>query len=364
MLIFVLRWRVTHCDDPRLMRFFNGFDEFLKINHNPLSQLADFYPFLQRLPSYLVPTHLRARKSHIKEKDLYVSSWLEAKHKIENGTACPSFCADMARCQKIEGFSDSLAGYISGSLLEAGTDTTSSTLYGFVQAMILFPSVQKCAQAELDRVVGSARLPTMDDEPRLQYIRGCVKESLRWMPTAIMGGLPHAVTREDEYMGYRIPAGAAVVNNVYTIHMDPDRYPAPRTFDPDRYKDDLVSAYESASNPDGTKRDHFTFGAGRRICPGMHVAERSLFLGISRLLWGFNIEAKADERTGEKVIPDPERYTEGLACMPEPYEADIQVRSEARETIMRMEWEAAKTSLDEVSGQWKSVPEGMKLPKL
>jgi cytochrome P450 len=49
--------------------------------------------------------------------------------------------------------------------------------------MVLFPEVQRKAQAEIDEVVGPDRMPDMDDEPNLQYIRGCVKESLRWMPS-------------------------------------------------------------------------------------------------------------------------------------------------------------------------------------
>jgi hypothetical protein len=86
-------------------------------------------------------------------------------------------------------------------LFEAGSDTTSSTLYGFVQAMLCFPDVQKRAQEEIDRVVGPDRLPTMDDEPNLQYIRGYIKETLRWMPTTIIGAVPHAVTQNDYYEG-------------------------------------------------------------------------------------------------------------------------------------------------------------------
>ena len=68
----------------------------------------------------------------------------------------------------------------------------------------------------------------------LQYIRGCMNESLRWMPTTAIGAVPHAVTKDDEYMGYLIPKGARVLNNVYAIHHDPKRFPDPRHFDPDR----------------------------------------------------------------------------------------------------------------------------------
>lgn len=89
-----------------------------------------------------------------------------------------------------------------------------------------------------------------------------------WMPTTILGAVPHATTAEDIYKGYFIPKGAGILNNVWTINTDPRRAPNPRRFDPSRYENDTLSLFDSASNPDGTKRDHFTFGAGRRICPG------------------------------------------------------------------------------------------------
>jgi cytochrome P450 len=120
-------------------------------------------------------------------------------------------CVDLVKSQESEGFSDDLAAYISGSMLEAGSDTTYSTLVGFVQAMVLYPDVAKTAQAEIDKVCGD-RLPGLEDEANMQYIRACVKESLRWMPTAILS-VPHAVIRDDFYNGFRIPKGAGVMAN-------------------------------------------------------------------------------------------------------------------------------------------------------
>ena len=99
--------------------------------------------------------------------------------------------------------------------------------------MILFPEVPRKAQEEMDRIVGSERLPTMDNEPKLQYIRGCVKESLRWIPATILGAVLHAVTQDDAYMGYLIPKGDGVMNNAYTINMDPKRFLNPREFQPE-----------------------------------------------------------------------------------------------------------------------------------
>lgn len=80
--------------------------------------------------------------------------------------------------------------------------------------MLVFPEVLKKCQEEVDRVIGSDRMPAMDDMPDLPYIRARVKESLRWIPTVILR-VPHATLKEDFYMGYRIPEGATVINNVW-----------------------------------------------------------------------------------------------------------------------------------------------------
>ena len=344
------------------MQLFKGFAEFGRIIQTGTAHIVDGFPILKYLPSSVLRIKNQAKKSHKAEKRLYLGTWLDAKISIEEGTARPCFCVQMAKQQRELGLSDEQAGYLSGSLLEAGSDTTSSTLYGFVQAMVLFPEVQKKAQQETDRLAGPDRMPTMDDEPRLQYIRGCVKESLQWMPTAILG-VPHALIQDDEYMGYHLPKGAGVIVNNYTIHTDPSRYPEPREFNPDRYQYDFQNASDSAANPDVSQRDQFTFGTGRRICQGMHVAERSLFLAIARLLWGFNIEPALD-LDGTKIMPDPDKYTQGFVIQPEPYLARITPRSETKADLIARKWSEAQEKLDPFTEQWKKVPEGMALPSL
>lgn len=336
-----------------MKQLFNGFAEFAAINQTGAAALIDFFPWLRNLPEFLLPTQKKAKELHKHEKALYLGHWLKSKEEVQKGTIKPCFCVGMAAAQKVDGFSDDQAAYISGTLLEAGSDTTSSTLYAFVQAMLLFPEVQQKAQEEIDRVVGSDRLPNMEDESDLQYVRACMKETLRWMPTTILGAVPHAVTQDDVYRGYLIPKGAGVMNNVWSIHMDPGRHPNPRKFDPERYADDRQSLADAAANPDSTKRDQFTFGAGRRICPGIHVAERSLFLGISRILWAFNIEPALDQQ-GQPILPDPDNLTQGFVCLPEEFPAKITPRSKARAERVVQEWkEAEQECLDPETKQWR-----------
>ncbi|KAL1885839.1 hypothetical protein Plec18167_001335 [Paecilomyces lecythidis] len=356
----VFGWRTPTYEDDKMKQLFEGFSEFSEINQTGIAALVDFFPILRSLPDFLVKAQRKAKQLHMAEKKLYVEHWLRAKDDIRCGTIKPCFCVGMAKAQAQDGFSDDQAAYISGTLLEAGSDTTSSTIYAFIQAMVLFPEVQRKAQAEIDQVIGSNRLPTMDDLPNLQYIRACMKEALRWMPTTILGAVPHAVTQDDEYMGYLIPKGAGVMNNVWAIHMDPNRYPSPRSFDPERYKDDHQSFADAAANPDPMKRDAFTFGAGRRICQGMHVAERSMFLGMSRILWGFNIMPTLDEK-GQPILPDPDRLTQGFVCMPEPYPATITPRSKHHAEIIAKEWTEAKANcLDPITQQWVKLPSEIK----
>ncbi|KAI6090002.1 cytochrome P450 [Hypoxylon rubiginosum] len=351
-------FRTISTDDPRLKQLFHGFEKFSEVTGSASAALLDVFPILRYLPDVLLPMRRYSKELHRKEYDLYVGHYLETKRKLREGKAKPCFCVDLVRAQEELGFSDGIAAYVSGSLLEAGSDTTSATLVGFMQAMILFPGVPKAAQAELDRVCGD-RLPDLNDLPDLPYIRGCMKESMRWMPTAILG-IPHAVIRDDDYMGYKIPKGAAVMWNVWAIHNDPKRHADPRRFDPNRWAHDSQTSAEAAMNSDASKRDHFLFGAGRRLCQGMHIADRSLFLAISRMLWAFDFERAVDEETKKEIVPDmgdliPDN---GLLVQPRPFRAIVKPRSEWKASRVREEWSKMTKLLDN-NQQWETVPEGL-----
>ncbi|KAG8986997.1 hypothetical protein FRB90_003647 [Tulasnella sp. 427] len=68
-----------------------------------------------------------------------------------------------------------------------GVETTRNTVETFILAMSLFPNAQKQAQVEIDQVIGSGRLPTLEDLPNLPYMQAVVLETLRWSPTATFG---------------------------------------------------------------------------------------------------------------------------------------------------------------------------------
>ena len=83
-----------------------------------------------------------------------------------------------------------------------------------------------------------------------------------------------------------------------------------------------LSAAEAVNTADPNGRDHYSYGGGRRICPGMHVAERSLFLNIARLVWAFDIKHAQDENGND--IPVDATFTglsPGATAAPSPFKA-------------------------------------------
>ena len=107
-----------------------GFEKFSEVSGSQTAALLDVYPVLRKLPDWAVPLRKYAKELHEKERKLYMGHWLNVKRKIKDGSAKPCFCVDLLRSQDEEHFSDDLAAYTSGSLLEAGSDTTSSILVG------------------------------------------------------------------------------------------------------------------------------------------------------------------------------------------------------------------------------------------
>lgn len=336
--VYSFRWQTF--DDPRLQQVFGIIDDLQKISTTGSSNLPDVYQILRRLPAWLYPMTARAIKHRAYESKIYSNFFQPVKHAIINKSPTAPACTieDILTAQEQEGFSDAFAATIASDLFEAGSETTSSELYGFAQAMLLYPETQRKAQAEIDALCGD-RCPSLDDLSNLPYTRACVKETLRWMPAAAIG-IPHALTEDDEYKGYKLPAGAIVMINIWAIHRDPARYPEPTKFSPERFLGDDTTAAESFALSDASKRDHYAFGSGRRVCPGIHLAERSMSLVIARMLWAFEFRPEVDG-----VLPKQDDFVQGMAVHPKKFGAEIRVRK-GRERVVEGMWREVEGGLD------------------
>ncbi|EKM59405.1 uncharacterized protein PHACADRAFT_181407 [Phanerochaete carnosa HHB-10118-sp] len=209
--------------------------------------------------------------------------------------------------------------YAAMSLYTGGSDTTASALTSFFLAMTLYPEVQCRAQAELDAVIGTDRLPNFEDRDRLPYINALRYEILRWMPVGPLA-VPHRLMEDDVYDGYFLPKGAIVSGISWRILHDPKCYHDPMEFKPERF----LASDSKEPELDPSK---FAFGYGRRstirllillctgssalcsICLGILVAEATMFITIASTLAMFNIASVVEN--GRPVLP-PFQQTSGI----------------------------------------------------
>ena len=128
------------------------------------------------------------------------------------------------------------------------------------------------------------------------------------------------------------------MTNVWDLHHDEAHYPNADVFDPDHYAGFTKLAPEYLTASDHNGRDHYSYGNGRRVCPGIHLGERNIFLGICKLLWAFEFK-KAVDQNGNPIETDihpSTAYSEGFIISANKFPCQIIPRSERRkETIMR-----------------------------
>jgi cytochrome P450 len=134
------------------------------------------------------------------------------KQQMREKKAKTSFLSQAIEQIGLDAHLDHVHKWSAASMYLGGADTTVSSLMIFFLAIAMFPDVQKKAQEELDRVIGSGRLPFSADKVQLPYIDAVVKETHRWHTIAPMA-LPHCSTKEDSIRGYRIPKGAMILPN-------------------------------------------------------------------------------------------------------------------------------------------------------
>ncbi|RXW23128.1 hypothetical protein EST38_g2725 [Candolleomyces aberdarensis] len=210
-----------------------------------------------------------------------------------------------------------------------------------ILGLLEHPEVLKKAQVQLDSVVKPGHLPDLDDEPSLPYITAIMKEALRWREVTPFG-VPHALSTDDEYKGYHIPAGTIVIANQWAMLHDENVYTDPFEFNPDRFINPETGKidYSRARDP-----GHACFGFGRRICPGRFMALESLWLSIASLIATFDIEkakTKVTLPSGEEVERTVElthEYDAALvACLFKP-------RSEEKAELIRASVSQGQDSL-------------------
>lgn len=327
--------RLSTGEEPELKQM----EEFARDNADALITgrwLVDIFPILNYIPRRFARWKKVGYKHHLKATKLFhenaasalkTSSWNWTKQSLlaqSKGVLEQEGPEDLHR-----NLSKELTFFV-GEMFEAGSYTTAGALRAAVLACVSYPLKQRRLQEEVDEYVGSQRLPTFEDIPRLPFTRAFIEEVLRWWPLT-PGGVPRTPIIDDHYRGYSIPKGTTVLVNHWSLDMDEKVFSDPQSFTPERWlgNSNLPIA---------------TFGFGGRACPGQHLVRSSMMLVIARLLWAFDVAWSEHQEQRS----DLESTQQSAFSMPCSFKAVFSVRSSLHEQVVRESWLNSNNNIDSI----------------
>ncbi|KAF3775864.1 Cytochrome P450 76A2 [Nymphaea thermarum] len=183
----------------------------------------------------------------------------------------------------------------------AGTDTSSSVIEWAMAELLLNSKKMEILRLELKQIIGEDRVVQETDIQQLPYLQAVVKETLRLHPPIPLL-VPHRADATTKVGGFTIPKHTEVLVNAWAIGRDSTYWENPTAFLPERF-------LESDINFKGKDFHFIPFGSGRRMCPGMPLAFRTVHLALASLIHSF--EWKLPEgMSPEKLDVEDVRYKE------------------------------------------------------
>jgi cytochrome P450 len=180
------------------------------------------------------------------------------------------------------------------TLFSAGHETSANGLNWTFLMLDRHPEVREQVEAEIAQVLAGG-VPTAADIRKLSYTRQVLQEVMRLYPPAwAIGREPLS---DDEVDGYALQKGSAIVMAPYAIHRNPDHWPDPEQFRPERF------------NPEQVKKRHkfayLPFGGGPRLCIGKEFAMMEMLTVLAVLIPRFRL----------RVLPEPPIELEPLITL-------------------------------------------------
>uniref|UniRef100_A0A3P8U6N3 Cytochrome P450, family 2, subfamily X, polypeptide 9 n=1 Tax=Amphiprion percula TaxID=161767 RepID=A0A3P8U6N3_AMPPE len=282
--------------------------EIAKIANGLWAMLYDSFPFIRKLP---LPFN-KAFKNRSSELVLRLLN----EHKKTRVPGEPRdfldcYLDEMEKKAEDSSFSEDKLILTAIDLQFAGTDTTSNTLLTAFLYLMNHPHIQERCQQEIDRVLEGKDQACFDDRHQMPYMQAVIHESQRIANTVPLSVL-HCTTKDTELMGYSIPKGMIIVQNLSSVLNEEGQWKYPHEFNPENFLND---------QGEFVKPDAFIpFSAGPRVCLGEGLARMELFLVMVTLLRKFKFIWPED--AGE---PD---YTPifGGTMTPKPYPMKVQHR--------------------------------------
>ncbi|KAL3459745.1 cytochrome P450 [Aspergillus heterothallicus] len=182
-------------------------------------------------------------------------------------------------------------------LIIAASDTTGTALSGLFFYLARYPECYDKLKEEirsqfssLEDIVGGPKLLAC------KYMRACVEEALRMSP-GVPGFLPREAPQGASIDGYYFAPQVQVAIPTWTMHRNPDVYPEPQIFKPERWMVDSDLELQKL------RSSYYPFSMGTRGCIGKNMAYHTIYLTVARLVFQFEIESR-DELPLEFHVKD------------------------------------------------------------
>ncbi|OQV14012.1 Cytochrome P450 3A24 [Hypsibius exemplaris] len=154
----------------------------------------------------------------------------------------------------------------------AGFETTASALTFLTYSLAVNSDIQERLRQSIEEVMQDREEPDYDAIAQMQYLDACVNEALRLYPP--VSRTERECNEDWEYKGLKIEKGSVIAVPIFAIQRDPEFWPNPEVFDPERF------SYENKKNIKPYTFD--TFGQGPRNCIGMR--ELCIYLPIIKMV--------------------------------------------------------------------------------
>ncbi|XP_076087525.1 cytochrome P450 2E1-like [Mytilus galloprovincialis] len=269
-------------DDPKFKYFIGLLTANFK--NAALAGPLYFFPILAKLPGDMFGAKKIVDIS-VKLRQFYRDEIAEHKASFDENNIrdfTDAYLKEIAlhKNEKDTTFTEKQLMWLISDFFTAGTETTSTTLRWAMVFLLNNPKVQTKMRKEIEDVIGSGRPPQLSDQKNLNYCVAVIHEVLRLgniSPTS----LPHSVSEDVFYKGYKIPKGAIVMPMLDSVLSDESNFPNSHEFIPERFIDN-----------DGNLVDLdkvIAFSIGKRNCTGESLARMELFLYLTSLIQRFEL---------------------------------------------------------------------------
>jgi cytochrome P450 len=162
----------------------------------------------------------------------------------------------------------------------AGHETTARMLVFALNLLWKYPEIQEKLYEEISREIGTHRNPTEEDFQKTHYLEAFINEVLRLHPP--LSVVRSRLAKEDiKYKDMIIPKGSILGIQIQSLHMNPQYWQDPETFNPDRFLPE---------NRKGRHKFlHVPFSLGPRICIGNNFSLMEQRIFLTRLLQKYRV---------------------------------------------------------------------------